>query len=327
VHFSHLIDNPILIEESICASEDSGQNVYWEAGHTAAGREDDANQPMSTPSDEAPPVDLDMDNLDTERGTLSVNDPREIPLYEIEVSPCFVTSPRTAILPLCAGPAEPQEESPEPNREDNGDTIVVECGTSDGGSESSDDSDDENYVEEPPRLAKRRRVRFSDTVRYAPDGSQETPMSPADTLDNESQGTAESRSDMAYVAEEIPVSGVLTLKEVDGKMQYCPTFSQDLLPCFLGREQNDTSCALTSARSVRSVLPSVQGRGRASRGRYKFEDEDDLLLKQLKEEGKSWNEIAKRFPGTTKGSLQVRYSTKLKDRLEPPKHRKRRRAK
>jgi hypothetical protein len=29
------------------------------------------------------------------------------------------------------------------------------------------------------------------------------------------------------------------------------------------------------------------------------EDEDDLLLKQLKEEGKSWNEIAKRFPGTT----------------------------
>jgi hypothetical protein len=102
-------------------------------------------------------------NLDTERGTLSANDPREIPLYEIEVSPCFVTSPRTAILPLCAGPAEPQEESPEPNREDNGDTIVVECGTSDGGSESSDDSDDENYVEEPPRLAKRRRVRFSDT--------------------------------------------------------------------------------------------------------------------------------------------------------------------
>ena len=43
-------------------------------------------------------------------------------------------------------------------------------------------------------------------------------MSPADTLDNESQGTAESTSDMTYVAEEIPVSGVLTLKEVDGKM-------------------------------------------------------------------------------------------------------------
>jgi hypothetical protein len=46
--------------------------------------------------------------------------------------------------------SEEQEESPEPNREDIDDTIVVECGTSDRGSESSDDSDDENYIEEPP---------------------------------------------------------------------------------------------------------------------------------------------------------------------------------
>jgi hypothetical protein len=112
-------------------------------------------------------------------------------------------------------------------------------------------------------------------------------MSPADTLDNKSQGTAESTSDTAYMAEKIPVSGVLTLKGVDEKMQYCLKFSWELLLCFLGQEQNDFSCALISAHSIRSVLLSVQGRGRASRIRYKFEDKDDLLLKQLKEEGNS----------------------------------------
>jgi hypothetical protein len=37
---------------------------------------------------------------------------------------------------------------------------------------SLDDSDDEDYIEEPLPLAKRRWVRFLDTVRYAPDGAQ-----------------------------------------------------------------------------------------------------------------------------------------------------------
>ncbi|KAJ5161363.1 hypothetical protein N7492_006755 [Penicillium capsulatum] len=41
----------------------------------------------------------------------------------------------------------------------------------------------------------------------------------------------------------------------------------------------------------------------------------DQLLIQLKEQQKlSWNEIAKHFPGKSRGSLQVRYSTRLKRR-------------
>jgi hypothetical protein len=51
---------------------------------------------------------------------------------------------------------------------------------------------------------------------------KKAPMSPANTLDSESQG---SPSDVAYASEEIPVSGVLTLKEVNGRMQYSLTFS------------------------------------------------------------------------------------------------------
>lgn len=41
----------------------------------------------------------------------------------------------------------------------------------------------------------------------------------------------------------------------------------------------------------------------------------DQLLSQLKEQRQlSWNEIAKHFPGRSRGSLQVRYSTRLKRR-------------
>jgi hypothetical protein len=57
-------------------------------------------------------------------------------------------------------------------------------------------------------------------------------------------------------------------------------------------------------------------RGTAGRGRYSFSEKDDQRLERLKEEGLPWDNIAEQFPGSTKGSLQVRYSTKLKDRLE-----------
>ena len=95
---------------------------------------------------------------------------------------------------------------------------------------------------------------------YESDGPQETPMSPPDTLDIESQGSS---SDMAYVSEEIRVSGVLTLKEIDGRIQYSLTFSQDLLPHVL-RQDNDM-------RS--SAAPSIQGRGRAKRPNHSFTDD------------------------------------------------------
>jgi hypothetical protein len=306
-----------------------------------AGLELVTNELMCTPPVQGLPNDLDTENLEMERDITFAKDPYKTPLHQIGASSRSVSSPRLTIVPPRGGLTEAQEEASETSKDDvdacdtivvncptsglgsessddsdddHSDSIVVNCSASNHGDESPDDSDDENYVEECQSPAKRRRVTSSKTVRYARDRSQKIPMSPADTLDNESQGMAESASDIAYMAEEIPVSGVLTLKEVDGNMQYCLTFSQDLLPRFIGKKLNNTSSALTSAHSVRSRLPSVQGRGRAGSSRYRFKDEDDQLLKQLKEEGKSWSEIAKRFPRTTKGSLQVRYSTKLKDR-------------
>lgn len=45
--------------------------------------------------------------------------------------------------------------------------------------------------------------------------------------------------------------------------------------------------------------------------------EDDALIVKLKEEdGLSWDEITGHFPGRKKGTLQVRYCIKLKQRPE-----------
>lgn len=48
------------------------------------------------------------------------------------------------------------------------------------------------------------------------------------------------------------------------------------------------------------------------RRHFPFSSEEDTLLVRLKEvEDRTWDEIAKKFPGRSKGTLQVRYSTKL----------------
>jgi hypothetical protein len=129
-------------------------------------------------------------------------------------------------------------------------------------------------------------------------------MSPADTLDNESQ---ESSSDEGFASEHIPVGGVLTLKVINRRMQCSLTFSQDLLPHTLGQNSNGMRC---------SASPSMQGRGRTRRGKYSMEDDDKII--QMKEDGESWDEIAEVLGGT-KGSLQVHYCTKLKHRTGTPK--------
>ena len=43
-------------------------------------------------------------------------------------------------------------------------------------------------------------------------------------------------------------------------------------------------------------------------------DEDELLIELKEKRSVPWNRIVRHFPGRTKGALQVRYSTKLKNR-------------
>jgi hypothetical protein len=238
-----------------------------------AWREDNTNESMPTMLSEALHIDHDMDNLEPARDNPFVKDPSEPPLQEPETPPHSPT-PHHTTIPPCAGPAKEQEESLEPVEEDNADTIVVECEISDR-EESSDDSEDEDYAEEEPLpVAKRRRVRFSNNIRYAPDGLQELPISPADTVENQSQG---SPSDVAYMSEEIPVCRSLKLKEVDGEMVYYLTFSQGLLAHCLEPKQSDTSNTSRSTSHKRKTSSLVQRRGGAFRSRYKFEKEKTTI--------------------------------------------------
>jgi hypothetical protein len=62
---------------------------------------------------------------------------------------------------------------------------------------------------------------------------------------------------------------------------------------------------------------------RPSRHSTYSEDDDELLI-QLKEKDKlPWDEIAEYFPERTKGTLQVHYCTKLKNRSQTSKYKKR----
>ena len=98
------------------------------------------------------------------------------------------------------------------------------------------------------------------------------------------------------------------------------------MPPVLGHKQSATSCNLTGDHIIRSAPLCAQRRGNAGRRNYKFLDEDDEKIIQLREKGLTWDEIALHFPNSTKGSVQVRYSKRLKDRPETPKLKKRRRA-
>ena len=264
---------------------------------------------MSAHSDKVLLIDSDMNNLETETDTLAAKDLAQELCFENEGSYLTITDLDFTAMPSTAGPTDTQEESPKLSREDASDTIIVKAATSDRGSESSDDSDDGDYTEGSPQpIKKSKRVKFSKTINY---GSQEAPLSPADTCENGSQGTAETCPDIVYTSEEIPICGVLTLKEIDSEIQYCITFSQDSLR-FLAQTQTDMSGTSTRTHSARAVSPSVRRHGKCP----KYSEEEDELLIDLKEvKNLSWDEIKKEFPGRSKLSLQVHYSTKLKDHL------------
>jgi hypothetical protein len=90
---------------------------------------------------------------------------------------------------------------------------------------------------------------------------------------------------------------------------YYLTFSRGLLAHFLEPKQSDTSNTSRSTSNKRTTSSLAQRRGGGVHGRYKFEKEDDDKIIQMREEGKSWDEIWEEIPGSTKGSIQVRYST------------------
>jgi hypothetical protein len=115
--------------------------------------------------------------------------------------------------------------------------------------------------------------------------------------------------------ETIPVRGYLTRQVLLSRVVYSFTFEEDrttdrLLNKSTRRPSEDQGDSLQSGyRARRNRKPSGCATGRRV---AVLSEEDKLLIKLKEKDDLSWSEIVKHFPGRTKGSLQVRYSTKLK---------------
>jgi hypothetical protein len=115
--------------------------------------------------------------------------------------------------------------------------------------------------------------------------------------------------------ETIPVRGYLTRQVLLSRVVYSFTFEEDrttdlLLNKSTRSPSEDQGDGLQSGyRARRSRNPSGCATGRRV---AVLSEEDKLLLKLKQKDDLPWSEIMKHFPGRTKGSLQVRYSTKLR---------------
>jgi hypothetical protein len=115
--------------------------------------------------------------------------------------------------------------------------------------------------------------------------------------------------------ETIPVRGYLTRQVLLSRVVYSFTFEEDRTTALLSNEstrspsedQGDGLRCGYRARSNRRPSGCATSRRAAV-----LSEEDKLLMKLKQKDHLPWSEIVKHFPGRTKGSLQVRYSTKLK---------------
>jgi hypothetical protein len=109
-----------------------------------------------------------------------------------------------------------------------------------------------------------------------------------------------------------PISGCLKRTTIEGEARYTVEF---------GLEQFQEHCALpfpnappysngTGAEKNRSAQPVRSNR------KY-TQEEDDLLVDLKEKQGLSWKDIQTWFPGRGEKTLQVHYSSKLRQRMSP----------
>ncbi|KAJ5775793.1 uncharacterized protein N7511_000804 [Penicillium nucicola] len=185
----------------------------------------------------------------------------------------------------------------------------------------SDDPDDSDYtdgndsgvgvVARLPRLRKRQRRTAAAKIQPAQtrrESLQRVFSSPAPEEEIADPRPGTSLQDM----QTIPIRGFLTRQIVLSRVIYSCTFEEDRqrsCPHGLTKapvyEESSDKTGHTTPPSNKEPSP------RATR----FSPDEDKLLIELKEKRSlPWNQIVTHFPGRTKGALQVRYSTKLKDR-------------
>ena len=112
--------------------------------------------------------------------------------------------------------------------------------------------------------------------------------------------------------ETIPVRGFLTRQTFLSSVVYSCTFEEDRQPsCPHGPAKPPAYSENLDQIGRTKQLSSKKPTAHATRF---LPDEDELLVDLKERRCLPWSRIAKHFPGRTKGSLQVRYSTRLKNR-------------
>jgi hypothetical protein len=110
----------------------------------------------------------------------------------------------------------------------------------------------------------------------------------------------------------IPIRGFLTRETFLSGVIYSCTFEEDRRSSCSHGPTKGPAREESSEKSGRTTQPN--NKKPSARATRFLPDEDELLIKLKEKRSLPWNRIVKHFPGRTKGALQVRYSTKLKDR-------------
>ncbi|KFY66805.1 hypothetical protein V497_00688 [Pseudogymnoascus sp. VKM F-4516 (FW-969)] len=175
------------------------------------------------------------------------------------------------------------------------------------------------------RLKRPRRAKITESfIHMSPRIVKEASFAMANSSDVSIPKTGATLSDSPLESHEIPIRGSLTLQTFQSGIVYCLKFSQEELPFPVDIEAHDViSCASSGDRD--RERPPLRERVVSRPGRHStYSEDDDELLIQLKEKDKlPWDEIAEYFPGRTKGTLQVHYCTKLKNRSRTSEYKKR----
>ncbi|KFY95782.1 hypothetical protein V498_03133 [Pseudogymnoascus sp. VKM F-4517 (FW-2822)] len=188
------------------------------------------------------------------------------------------------------------------------------------------DSDTAGSEIQERRLKRPRRAKSTESSAHmSPSNVKEASFAMANPSEVSTRKTGATSSDSPLESHKIPIRGSLTLQTFQSGIVYCLKFSQEELPFPLDIEQAQDVISSASSGDRDRERPHLRERVVSRPGRHStYSEDDDELLIQLKEKDKlPWDEIAEYFPERTKGTLQVHYCTKLKNRSQTSKHKKR----
>jgi hypothetical protein len=185
----------------------------------------------------------------------------------------------------------------------------------------SDDAADSDYMDgndsgvgdiaRSPRLTKRQRRTATTKIQPA-QARRESPhhvfSSPAPEEEIANPCPDTSLQDM----QTIPIRGFLTRQLLLSRVIYSCTFEEDRQPSCSHGPTKAPAYEESLDKTEHTTQPSKKKP--SARATRFLPDEDELLIELKEKRSLPWKRIVKHFPGRTKGALQVRYSTQLKDR-------------